>query len=255
VLAGIEQCAGVSYPNADAYYGSPEVAALEGGAPPDAAKHAGCLATLEVLGTYLDTHADELVAASSEAALRWAKISLIGLEAFEGTMYYYNDDEAKSYELRDAGNAYVIQELRELMFPGARVAVWAHKVHIAADSEAMHVSEYAPNSVATPTGWKSMGTRLEEQLGADYVAIGISAYRVQVSWGGDYDLPVPVASESIERLLHTLGHERLLVDLRPQVSSFPPGDEFQLFWQWLVPGDQFDGLLYMDASAGMTYVE
>src|ERR1044072_9436697 len=76
----------------------------------------------------------------------WAKLRLAGLRAWVDEMIYNNSDPGRSFAARDRGMATLLQGIRRLRYPKAKVAVWAHNGHITRDPEAFH--------------WTSMGACL-----------------------------------------------------------------------------------------------
>ncbi|MBW1881001.1 MAG: erythromycin esterase family protein, partial [Deltaproteobacteria bacterium] len=98
LYAGLDHCTGVGFPNADAWYASAEAGAVYSGQM-DAEQHAGCMTALDEVAALFDTREAELVAATSEEALAWARISLVGLVGWE-LQLWEDADCTLSYEVR-----------------------------------------------------------------------------------------------------------------------------------------------------------
>jgi erythromycin esterase len=252
LYAGLDNCTGVGFPNADAWYASAEAYAAYGGQM-DPDQHAECMATLEELAALFDTRHTELVSASSEEALAWARISLMGLVGWE-LQLWEDADCALSYEVRDEAGAYVLLQMRELLYPGARTAVWAHNSHIAAANHEVYGMGPFPNEVGECQGWKSTGTFVREEIGDEYAAIGLFAYETEFDWFGDRGtLPGPVHERAVERMLHGFGRDYLLVDTEPtgEETFLNPGERYQMGDEWGVPADQYRAILYLEHSEAM----
>jgi len=107
--------------------------------------------------------------------------------------------------------------MRELLYPGARTAVWAHNSHIAAANHEVYGYDRHPDQVFECQGWKSTGTFVREEIGDGYAAVGLFAYEMDYDWFGDRGtLPRPNHEQAVERMLHELGHET-----RSSTSSTP----------------------------------
>jgi erythromycin esterase len=237
LIEGIERCNGATYESASAYDMDPDAMVV------DEEDHAACLAALDSVESYFDDHEAELVAATSTEALAWARISLIGLRAWEGEIYYYFDDIERCVSARDEGMAEVFLAIKELRNPDDRVAIWAHNWHIVYHSDEMYPKE----------GF-SMGSHLKQILGNDYFALGLIGYEVSVDWPsvGTTTLSLPTPS-SVEARLHRLGYPYLFVDLGYTGADafLVPGQHYPMNDYWTVPGDQFGALLFLDVSPPM----
>jgi erythromycin esterase len=105
-----------------------------------------------------------IVRQTSRWDFEWARISLVGVRAWEGQMYYYQGaagrDRSLSYSERDVGMAYVLQTIRRLRYPNQKTIVWAHNAHIGKDTPYTYFA-------------KNMGAYLRESLGASYAAVAL----------------------------------------------------------------------------------
>ena len=189
----------------------------------------------------------ELFAAQSKAIVKkvgktdfaWAKVRREALDAWMETMLWAKHPERwRSFAARDRGMAAVLLGIRDIRHPKSKVAVWAHNAHIAHDG----------------SGWETtvMGQHLTAALGSKYVVVGLASHQADVDWAiigacGASDPPSPGASEEV---LHALGEEMLLLDLKT-TTLFEPGREYELGWRTVVPARTFDVLVYLDHSRKM----
>ncbi|MCP4901891.1 MAG: erythromycin esterase family protein [bacterium] len=244
-ITGIERCNGIGYGSADRYYADPESSNIT------LADYDACLSSLASLESYFDDHEAELVSNTSAEDLVWARINLVGLRAWEGQMYFYEDDIDSSYQARDVGMAYVFQAIKSLRNPDEKVAIWAHNWHIAYDTSKWDADFYpVPN----------MGSHLRTALGDDYFALGLIGYSVSINWPGVSvgELDPPSDTNAVEYLLHhEIARDYLLLDLSFPNTDEPflePGRSYSLNGSAMVPGEQFGALLYLDVSPMMNAI-
>lgn len=214
-------------------------------------EHAQCIAGLDAIDALLDDRRDELIDASSEEAVTRARIASISLRGWQMLNYLDQIGDPKSgNEARDAAMAESFRLLRSVDYPDSRVAVWAHNWHLAMRNDGFEGEVV----------FRNFGTIVAEDLGADYVPIALVAYDVGVDWPGIYagDVPAPTGERSVERLLHELGKETLLVDLdtpflEPGVSygiGTEPFEEGLSQVERVLP-DHWDALIYLDRADAM----
>jgi len=199
-----------------------------------------CLAALEAVESWLDDHEAEVLLAASVEELEYARLHLVGIEKNTVKNYHKLQGEyGLMYGERDWGMAHVFNKLREMHFPDDRMALWAQNWHIAHQTDLM--TEPAVTVAPIPVGLQAatgMGTLLRQQLGDDYLAVGLHAYQVAINWEGlrQGDLG-PHADESLEGMLHALDRPALLVDL-----AFPGADEPFLDKEASYPAAIFEGV-------------
>jgi hypothetical protein len=109
-----------------------------------------------------------------------------------------------------------------------------------------------PQAVVPRQGARAMGSFLHDALGADYLPIALIGSRVQIRNGTS-----PAVTENplaVERRLHRLGREYLLVDLRQPLSGtlLPPGQTYLVSHEWGDPYRQFGALLFLEYSPPMS---
>jgi erythromycin esterase-like protein len=250
LIAGMAGCDGATYTSEDDYWRDRPA---DGSVAITRAEFDTCITGLDAIDAYFTTKRDAIVDASSAEELDWAWIYLIGVRAWEGAQYFsdWNTagsdmDVGRSLEERDLGMAEVFLRIRALRYPGVKTAIWAHNTHIAARQHEVRGWEL---------GGKSMGTFLAERLGADYLAVGLVGYEVEINWfQGVETMPLPTRRDSVEIMLHALDSEYLLVDLAfPGTDDpfFEPDRFYELQYEEMVPADQFRALVYLDHSQPM----
>jgi len=209
-------------------------------------KHGQCLAALDAVEALFARDERSIVRKTSRWDFEWARISLVGVRAWEGQMYYYQGagrDRSLSYSERDSGMAYVLQTIRRLRYPNQKTVVWAHNAHIGKDTPYTY---YA----------KNMGAYLRESLGASYAAVALISSEVEIDWPGVGCGPIArPSSNSVETLLHNLGADFALVDLSFPGTDQPfldPGRQYVLGGGSTVPRDQFNAVVYLGHSRKMS---
>ncbi|HEX9945841.1 MAG TPA: erythromycin esterase family protein [Thermoanaerobaculia bacterium] len=213
---------------------------------PSADRYQQCQQALVAIASYFDENEKALVERTSREELAWARIRLVGQQTWQEEIFFIRADFFRGYTARDRGMAYVAQAIRDLRFPHARVALWAHNGHIIHD---------AVPYVGTP----AMGNFLSAELDGHYVTVALTASEVYVDWvpagrcGLQTHLSVPGAV-AVEDVLRGLGQGALLVDLNPRGSHpalLEPGAVYGLADGTLVPAEGFDALLYLETSPAM----
>jgi erythromycin esterase len=204
-----------------------------------------CQEALAAAGELFDEEEARIVRATSREDLAWARVHLVSAQTLQESIFYYHTDPARAYSARDRGMAAVAAAIREIRFPHARVALWAHNAH---------VMKNAPES---SYALENMGTFLDEEFGQQYAAIALTAYEFYLEWfdnglcGGPYSYDGDIA---LEALLHRTGEAALLADFvqqRGDESFLEPGADYSIGGITGVPARHFDGLVYMANSPAM----
>jgi erythromycin esterase-like protein len=213
------------------------------GLPYPAELYERCQAALADVAVYLDANEKEVEGQTSREDLAWARIHLVGLQAWQGAAFYFEPDPIRSAEFRDRGMAYVAQAIRDLRFPHARTALWAHNTHI------------AKNGVAY-IGAAQMGAFLTAELGHQFRSIGLVARETYIDWiyidrcGLSF---IPVGPGSVEHFFSGLGPGAgVLADLTAHPPFLTPGAAYRVGGAPMVPAEQFDALIHLDVSPMMT---
>ncbi|HET9227636.1 MAG TPA: erythromycin esterase family protein [Thermoanaerobaculia bacterium] len=226
LAAGVAACEGVSklYPD-----------------PIPEERYQRCLAGLDEVERLFRKEEPSLVRRTSRSDLARARMSLVGLRAWQGYAYYAGlGDMAASHESRDSGMAWVFQSIRKLRHPKSRTVVWAHNFHIARRLEEASFHT------------RTMGSFLREAFGPSYATIALTAHETGIDWQEVGCGTIRAPGGSVEAKLHDLGHEHLLLDLRGDPPFLTPGEVLLLGEYDMVPADQFDGILYLDVSRKMS---
>jgi len=244
LMDGLATCDGVGYATAQDYY-------AENATPNYATEdYETCQTGLAALKAVLDDERDALIAATSEDEVAWGDIAYVGLQAWQGQMYYFNTDTVASYESRDEAMAYVFERMLELRYPNVKTVIWAHNFHIARGYE---------DVIGGLGGIRDMGSWLTETYGDDYFPIALTGYEVEINWPGVHEgllEPLP-GEDSVEAKLHALDLPYLLVDLEnADPTLFEPGARYAMgiSSEQMVPRDQFGGILYLDNSPMMNSI-
>lgn len=235
-ITGLQRCDGVvefAYPNQIA----------------DADNQA-CLAALDAVDALLAELDPSDAVQRERADVEWAKIRSIGVRSWQGSEYYINTDFPRAFTFRDRGMATVLQRIRQLQVGSQKTAVWAHNFHIGEGG--FLLEEF---------GYTVMGDWLSRDLGHRYASVALAAAQVGVEWPwislcGLFD----AEPDSAEGLLQQLGESYLLVDLdfhgtNPAHPPFlDPDEPILIGFDWYIPRDHFDALIYLETSPPMTPV-
>ncbi|HKI02707.1 MAG TPA: erythromycin esterase family protein [Thermoanaerobaculia bacterium] len=230
-IAGIRVCDGVE---TDYYFA---------GLPFPPALYQQCQATLTDVAAFFDREEKAIERQTSQEELGWARIHLVGQQAWQEEIFFIDTDIERGGKARDRGMAYVVQAIHELRFPHARTALWAHNGHLAKKVGSTNYEAV------------EMGTLLADQLKSKYAVIGLVAHETSVDWlnvgacGPQNDFPV--GPGSIEYVFHGLGPGAgVLADLK-HPRFLEPGAAYTVGAVTMVPEEQFDAILYLDVSPKM----
>lgn len=203
-----------------------------------------CQAALAEIAAYFDAGEKEVERLTSEEDLGWARVHLVGLQAWQVVAFYIDSDILRGIDARDRAMAYVAQAIHDLRFPHARTALWAHNGHIALRGAEAYFGT-------------DMGTHLKAALGSQYKAIGLTARETYVDWifislCGFVDLPV--GPGSLEHVLVSAapGAAGVLADLTAHPPFLTPGAVYTVASVPMVPAEQFDAVIHLDVSPMMT---
>jgi erythromycin esterase-like protein len=218
----------------------------------DEGAHAQCLAGVVDVESWIAANEAALTAATSAAAVEEARLSLLALRAWEQQLWV---PDPGGYQARDQGMAEMLCRLQALRAPGKRTVVWAWNWHIARRYEEVRGFDDEPQKLVPRQGARAMGSYLHDALGARYVPIALVGYRVQTVPPA-VTPPLQTNPLSVERRLHDLGREYLLVDLRQPLADtlIAPGRTYKVSQEWGDPYRQFDALLFLESSPAMTYL-
>jgi erythromycin esterase-like protein len=230
-IAGIRACDGVE---TDYYFeGLPF--------PPELYQQ--CQAALADTAAFFDHDEKTIEGQTSKQDLGWARVYLVGEQAWQEEIFFLETDPDRGGKARDRGMAYVVQAIRELRFPHARTALWAHNGHLAKKAGSANYFGV------------QMGTLLADQLKSKYAAIGLVARETYLDWiyvgacglADDF----PMGPGTIEDVFHGLGPGvGVLAELKKNPPFLQPGP-YLVGAVSMVPSEQFDAILYLEVSPKM----
>ena len=201
------------------------------------ARHDTCLQALNSVEAHLDGNRADIVRRTSEQDFEIARLRVVGLRAWEESVFIIAHDFAAGYNARDIGMAYAFFAMQAMKAPGARTVVWADNSHVA--------------RVTLPTGERPMGSYLAAALGDDYVTFALAAYRTDV----DHPLApcgaVKRTPGSVEDRLQKIGKGKkaLLVDTTG--SRFLKRGTYTIGSWKAQPHKAYDGIIWLEHSAKM----
>jgi len=139
-------------------------------------------------------------------------------EQFGADVPARSDAELVRENRRDALNAQNLRWLIEEGYPGRKIIVWAHNVHV---MNAYYGSDWKSiNLDPTPNTMKPTGVFLAEWLGKAVYTIGCTAYEGKDGWVGSPGSAIaPARDGGIEARLHQLGFAYAFLDLRAARST------------------------------------
>lgn len=151
---------------------------------------------------------------------------------------------------RDALNAVNLRWLVERRFPGRKVVVWAHNVHV---MKAYYSSDFrAVHLAPKPRDMKPTGIFLEEWFGRQVYTIGITAFDGSEGFamGGPVHSIPPAPEGSFEAHLHGLGCRYAFLDFRHYKRPATPAETIRIpKFETITtsdPGGIYDGVFYID---------
>lgn len=243
--AGLADCHGFGYSSIEEY-----VASGADGAPFPQEAFDACTKGLSELEAYFDANAATLTANSSEKALGWARIAVVGLRAWQFQRFYADSDFLEFFEAAEAARAEIFERTRALAFPDAKAILWADNTRLSQRHDL--VDKPGLGKAVT------MGTLLRKHLGEGYQAFGFVGYDVAINspFEGMKSGEIPTDPASLELALHGLGQPQLFVDLQsPALAAFvTPGQSYSVGTpkpSMLVPAEQFRALFFLDHSPPM----
>lgn len=243
------RCLGAAHASSNEFFVSQQYRDVREGRG-SAADHEQCMGAIAAMESWIAASAPALQAGASAAAVEEARIALISLRAWEDALWV---PDPGGYQARDQGMAQVLLRLHALHAPRKKAVVWAWNWHIARRYEEVRGFDDDPQAPVPRQGARAMGSFLHEALGAGYLPVALIGSRVLTTNGTSPMVPShPLA---VERRLHELGPDYLLVDLRQPLPGtlLPPGTTYQVSHEWGDPYRQFGALLFLEHSPPMTW--
>lgn len=203
--------------------------------PPE--RHELYIRTLEEIEAHFQSNGEDIQRRTSEQDLAVANLRLVGLRAWENSVFLIAHDYAAGYSARDEGMAHTFFTLKAQRAPQARTVVWAANSHIA--------------RTPLPDGTRPMGSHLAEALGRDYVSFALTAYEAEIDFPGFGCGPVTRRPGSVEEKLRGLREKALLVDLSFPGTRKPylPRRLYNMGIDRVEPHRSYTGLIYLERSA------
>ena len=204
-----------------------------------------CQSALSATAELFEESRREIIRATSRDDVAWARIHLVSAQSWQELIFFLASDFHRAYAARDQGMAFVAAAIRDIRFPRARVALWAHNGHI------------NKNGPDASNGLTTMGTFLDEAFGRFYVSLALAAYETYLEWpwidrcGGPFFL---FGSNPVEPLLQATGESALLVDFDPRGQRpgfFTPGIEYSVGGLGGLPEEHWDGMVYFEVARAM----
>ncbi len=216
LVAGISQCLGVGFADEAAFFMDPTVRNYYGGTRQvPVADHNACTAGGAALTTYLSTHHAALVTASSEREYQLARLAVLDVVGFDGSIFYVSrGDLAHANPPRDDAMAEVFRTIRALDFPGSRTMLWAHNGHIMQRSSEVLQGQW--------TGVRNMATQIADDASLNYVAIGQFSYVTRYNWTAGLAVLDEPGPDWLEYTLEQLHAPLLLVDTAAASAGSTP---------------------------------
>jgi erythromycin esterase len=160
-------------------------------------------------------------------------------------------------EARDRAMADNLDFLLDEVYPGKKVIVWAHNFHIQHRINALQSADTANRPPRT------MGVWVAERRRPELYTIGLFMYRGAAAQNDRRPYPISrMPSGSLESILHRAPWRYTFVDFSrtPRVA----GSEWMwsrlraMEWgtnpQWIVPRDEYDGVLFIDTTHPPNYI-
>jgi erythromycin esterase-like protein len=200
------------------------------------ARHDACIEALNAVDAHLEQNRADVVRRTSEQDLEIARLRVVGLRAWEDSVFIIAHDFAAGYSARDVGMAYAFFTMQARKAPGAKTVVWADNSHVSRNP--------------LPTGERPMGSHLAAALGDDYVTFALAAYRTDLDYAG-FCGPVDRKAGSVEDRLQKIGKGKgaLLVDTAR--SRFLKRGIHTLGTYKVRPHQDYDGIIWLEHSERM----
>jgi erythromycin esterase len=164
-----------------------------------------------------------------------------------------------SYTIRDKQMAETIKFIKEVLFPGQKIIIWAHNCHVQKDLEAVAILPHGNYYDGT-----NMGNWLYQTYPMEMYTIGSLAYRGHINYGQVQDITI-TKDECIEATLYHARKEYFFIDFSQQLKEkgnswiFQPVSQTYIhrngpFDIQYIPKDQYDAILFIDTISEPEYV-
>lgn len=164
-----------------------------------------------------------------------------------------------SYPIRDKQMAETIKFIKEVLFPGQKIIIWAHNCHVQKDLEAVAILPYGNYYDGT-----NMGNWLYQTYPMKMYTIGSLAYRGHINYGQVQDITI-TKDECIEAILYQARKKCFIIDLSRQLEEkgnswiFRPVSQTYIYRDGpfdiqYISKDQYDAILFIDTVSEPKYV-
>lgn len=171
--------------------------------------------------------------------------------------YILSRQVALSYVIRDKRMAETIKFIKEDIFPGQKIIIWAHNCHIQKDLEAVAILPHGRYQT-------NMGNWLYQTYLKELYSIGSLSYRGHINYGQVQDITI-TKDECIEAILYHARKNYFFVDFSQQTEVKGNSWIFQPVTQTFIhrnnpcdiqyiPKDQYDAILFIDTVSEPEYV-
>jgi len=197
---------------------------------------------VDLLKQYFD---EEAIIAAKEIAISISK-------------YIQSRHVPLSYVVRDEQMAENIKYIKEDLFPGDKIIIWAHNMHIQKDLEEVTILPYGGRYQT------NMGNWLYKTYPDEMYSIGSLAYRGHINYGQVQDIEI-TRDESIEAILYQARKKYFFLDFSQQIDVDGNSWMFQPIPQTFIhrnnpcdiryiPKNQYDAILFIDTVSEPAYV-
>lgn len=152
-----------------------------------AERHNACLQTLASIEKHFTANRTALEGQTSPVDFALAMLRVVGLRAWENSVFIIAHDRPVGYSARDEGMAYAFNVMRGIRAPNAKTMVWAANSHVAR----------AP----LVTGEVPFGSYLANTFGKNYVSFTLNAFDTEIDFPGLGCGAVQRAPDSLEDAL------------------------------------------------------
>jgi erythromycin esterase-like protein len=200
--------------------------------PPE--RHNACIETLASIEQHFTANKADLISRTSQLDFDIAMLRVVGLRAWENSVFTIAHDRPVGYSARDEGMAYAFHVMRALRAPNAKTMVWAANSHVARGP--------------LVTGEVTLGTHLGNFFGPNYVSFALNAFVTEIDFASCG--PVARVPDSLEDALEPIRAAQnapaVLVETRG--SSVLPPRVYGTGIDELRPHLEYNGLIFMQHS-------
>lgn len=238
---GMTTCLGVGYEGMEEFFGDPVVQGYFAGSPMPTDAHTACQEGTEAALAFLEEHRADLVAAAGERDFEWARLRVVGMRAFDLSIYHLSRGQLEEANgPRDEAMADVFLTQRRIDRPDDKAILFAHNGHVMTHSDEVVLGQWV--------GVKNLGTRLSEALGDEYAAIGQLSRTTHIDWFNGPETLAHNQLSTLERVLDAIGPEFLLVDTAQATAGeaplWIPDRAYAMGFDTLLPAHHYRALVF-----------